>query len=391
VQGLVEGGMNVHVFGVRDRFSEADISQWHPVNVSIFNPTGPEKFGYSPGFLKELRAYQPHITHTHGIWFYPSIATHAYYRQTRSPYVISTHGMLDPWAIANSRWKKLIARFFYEGAHLRDARCLRALCESEANFMRRARLKNDIAIIPNGIDLPTGPPSGRPPWHSLVEPGKKVLLFLSRIHPKKGLPALIRAWASIQNGLGEPDRGSAREWVLAIAGWDQGGHEAELKKLASELGSCWIDARTATTENRASGAAATGSSIIFLGPQFHDAKAACYYHCDSFVLPSLSEGVPMVVLEAWGHRKPVLMTRFCNLPHGFRNAAAIEIGTSPETLAEGVRTLLLMTSKERADMGSRGYALAGERFTWARVTSQLRELYAWILGGGPKPACIADF
>ncbi len=391
VQGLAETGMDVHVFGVRDHFTKADIQAWHPVQVSAFEPTGPEEFGYSPRFLKELRRYEPHITHTHGIWVFPSIATNVYCRRTGFPYLISPHGMLDPWAIANSRWKKVIAHFLYEGAHLRGARCLRALCESEARSIRQLHLKNEIAIIPNGIDLPTAPSFGPPPWQGVVEPGRKVLLFLSRIHPKKGLPGLIRAWASIQSGWVGSSGGSPKDWVLAIAGWDQGGHEAQLKELASELGLVWTDIRTDLRRNGSKVATAKKSSVVFLGPQFNAGKSACYHHCESFVLASLSEGLPMVVLEAWGYSKSVLMTRHCNLSEGYENGAAIEIGTTPETVEQGLNRLLRMTPAERTEMGARGYALAAERFTWTRVTAQLKEVYDWILGGGSKPACMADF
>ena len=389
VKGLADTGMDVHVFGIKDQFTDADLPIWSPVPVSAFKPTGPERFGYSPRFVQGLNAYRPDVTHTHGIWLFPSIATNVHSRRARVPYVISPHGMLDPWAVANSRWKKAIAHFLYEGAHLREARCLRALCESEARAMRQLRLKNDICIIPNGIDLPTAPPSDPPPWHGIVEPGRKVLLFLSRIHPKKGLPNLIRAWASIQNGAAAPVNG-VEDWVLAIAGWDQGGHEAQLKELASILGLVWTE-MTNKPGNGAAKTAAQRSNLVFLGPQFGAAKAACYHHCHSFVLPSLSEGVPMVVLEAWAYSKPVVMTSFCNIPEGFDRGAAIDIETTPESIARGLNELLSMTRSERTEMGKRGYSLAAERFTWTQVTLQLKEVYDWILGGGAKPACIADF
>src|ERR1700690_2752582 len=85
---------------------------------------------------------------------------------------------------------------------------------------------------------------GNPPWAGHVEPGKKVLLYLGRIHPKKGLSNLLRAWKATLNS--QP---STNNWLLAIAGWDQGGHENELKQLASELGIQWSDAREHRTSN----------------------------------------------------------------------------------------------------------------------------------------------
>ena len=85
-----------------------------------------------------------------------------------------------------------------------------------------------------------------------------------------------------------------------IAGWDQGGHEAQLKELADSLGLGWADIREFPARRKQS----ESPSVVFLGPQFDRNKAACYAHCDVLVLPSLSEGVPMVILEAWTYAKP---------------------------------------------------------------------------------------
>ena len=244
VQSLADTGMEVRVFGTEDEHTAEDIGLWSPVQVKAFRPIGPHHFGYSPQFRRALEEFVPDLVHTHGLWVYPSIVTNQNRRRQGVPYIISVHGMLDPWAVRNSHWKKVIAHFFYEGAHLRDASCLRALCEAEARSLRQFGLTNPIAIIPNGIDLPTignrQSAIGNPPWHGFVEPGKKVLLFLSRIHPKKGLMNLLKAWA--QNRKSE-------EWVLALAGWDQGGHEDELKHLCDELWIAWKDIREHLTSN----------------------------------------------------------------------------------------------------------------------------------------------
>jgi poly(glycerol-phosphate) alpha-glucosyltransferase len=285
--------------------------------------------------------------------------------------------MLDPWALQNSRWKKKVVGWLFEQDHLRGARCLRALCASEAQSIRQLRLKNDIAVIPNGIDLPTGIDFSAPPWENFLEPGKKVLLFLSRIHPKKGLVNLLKAWAK---------NGKSEEWVLAIAGWDQGGHEAELKQLCKELFIPFADIRDQPPASKLQ----IPVSVVFLGPQFNAAKAACYHHCDAFVLPSFSEGLPMVVLEAWAYSKPVIMTPECNLPEGFQSGAALRAETTEASLAAGLNEFQRLTGAERMAMGSRAKNLVEERFTWLRVAQQLQEVQEWILGGGPKPDCLLD-
>lgn len=399
VQSRHWSGEAVKVFGLWDECADADLPAWNPVPVAAFKPGRPGMIGRSPGFLEELRAFAPDICHTHGLWAYPGIAATRYGRDTGRPCIVSPHGMLDPWALNNSRWKKKIAWALFEGAQLRGARCLRALCVSEARSIRQLGLKNDIAIIPNGIDLPENEnaetltsetltsgnakdESRNVPWQDFVEPGKKVLLFLSRIHPKKGLLNLLKAWsANRQSAIGNRQ---SDEWVLAIAGWDQGGHEAELKHLCTELQVPFADIRETKPAVRGQ------CSVVFLGPQFNEAKTACYRNCDAFILPSFSEGLPMVVLEAWAYSKPVLMTPECNLPEGFQASAAIEMAATETGIAGGLNELQRMSVADRQAMGSRARNLVEKHFTWERVGDQLQSVQEWILGGGPKPGCILD-
>jgi poly(glycerol-phosphate) alpha-glucosyltransferase len=287
--------------------------------------------------------------------------------------------------LKNSRWKKRLAYALFEREHLHGARCLRALCAAEARAIRQLGLQNDIAIIPNGVDLPemeNAETLKSVPWENVVEADKKILLFLSRIHPKKGLANLLKAWA--KNRKSEIGNQKSDEWILAIAGWDQGGHEAELKRLCAALEIPFADIREPVNGGR------QAASVLFLGPQFNVAKAACYHHCDAFVLPSFSEGLPMVVLEAWANAKPVLMTPECNLPEGFQAGAAIQLEPTETGVAAGLQELRRMSDTERNAMGQRARALVAERFTWPHIARQMESVHAWMLGGG-KPACFAGF
>src|SRR5476651_470783 len=126
-------GMDVKVFGLRDEFTDDDLAAWNPAPVAAFKPSWPKAIGRPHGFLEALNEFAPDICHTHGLWLYPSIAAKNYSRKNNRPYLISPHGMLDPWAMKNSRWKKQIAWRLFEQEHLGGARCLRALCMSEAN------------------------------------------------------------------------------------------------------------------------------------------------------------------------------------------------------------------------------------------------------------------
>ena len=122
----------------------------------------------------------------HGIWLHNSRICLNISKKRGIPYIVHPHGMLDPWAVNNSLWKKKLAGILYENEHLRTANCIRALCLSEVVAVRRYGLKNPICQIANGIDLPQIPVASPAPWHNGTESGKKILLFLGRIHPKKG-------------------------------------------------------------------------------------------------------------------------------------------------------------------------------------------------------------
>ena len=128
--------------------------------------------------------------------------------------------MLESWAVRNAMWKKRIAALLYENQHLRQAACLRALTEAEAQSIRSYGLSNPICVIPNGVDLP----DLRETNAKSQSANHKTLLYLGRLHPKKNISNLIRAW----NETFKSQRAGGDRWVLAIAGWDQGGYEGKL-------------------------------------------------------------------------------------------------------------------------------------------------------------------
>jgi len=359
VRGLAKAiastNADVQVFGIRDEQSAVDLQEWQPLSVQAFRPRV-RLWGYSNELVPAMLNADLDILSVHGLWKYCSVGSHRWHRHTGRPYVVHPHGMLEPWAVRNAMWKKRVAALLYENQHLRGAACLRALSEAEAQSIRSYGLTNPICVIPNGVDLPK-PNESNPETRAV---NQKTLLYLGRLHPKKNITNLIHAC----NETFKSHRGSGDDWVLAIAGWDQGGYESELKRIA------------------------TGASVVFLGPQFGADKSKCYRDCDAFILPSLSEGLPMAVLEAWSYAKPVLMTPDCNLPEGFEANAALRIGTTPEEIAAGLRVLREMSDNDRTQMGNRGRALVATRFSWSQIGEQMRAVYEWVLSGGAAPESV---
>lgn len=402
-------GVTVPVFGLHDRFSDADNPRWLPLVVDSSTVRGPEFFGYSPELKFKLAAANIDLLQVHGIWQYPSAAAVAWHRQTKRPYMISPHGMLDPWAVKNSHWKKMLAHLFYEGTHLRGAACIRALCESEAQAIRAYGLKNPICVIPNGIDVPgeedeelsvagcqlsdeeeeRQTTARKHHRQQTTDNGPRILLFLGRLHPKKGLVNALKAWAEVRGQRSEV--GGREDWQFVIAGWDQGGHEAGLKRLCTELGLAYDETPATLFTDNGQQTTDNSASVIFTGPTFGEQKDQLLRRASAFILPSFSEGLPMSVLEAWSYRLPVLMTDHCNLPEGFSADAALRIGTDVTSIAEGMRLLLRSPSSDLRSLGTNGHALVERQFTWRQIAAQMKEVYDWVLGGGEAPDCVRKF
>ena len=230
--------------------------------------------------------------------------------------------------------------------------------------MRQVCPQAPLVIIPNGIDLPrTDKPCPVAPWHSQVQ-GRKVLLFLGRLHIKKGLDELVTAVANLKKS----DPSWSKEWLVVIAGWGIDGYPENVARAVSDAG---LD-----------------ESIFMAGPVFGDIKRACMQHATAFILPSHSEGLPMSILEAWSYGLPVVMTDACNLPEGFAADAAIHITTEPTNIQQGLKRLTQENQLSLQAMGQRGRALVERSFTWDSVAERCDHVYRWCLGGGTPPECI---
>lgn len=382
-RGLAQiDSLQVETFGVADEYSADDLPQWRPVPVHQSAAFGPARFRYSPTMWRDIVAGRFDVLDSLSLWGYQAIVVNKVHARKRTPYVLAPHGQLDSWALRRSQWKKQLMLRLYAQKSLEKAACIHALNEAELHSIRQFGLRNPVCVIPNGIELPEigkrTAESRDTPWHEQIEHKRKVLLYLGRIHPKKGLVNLLRAWAATLNS--KPSE--INSWCLAIAGWDEVGHEAELKQLASELGLLFSDVRHQK-------AAVSGQwSVVFLGPQFGEDKKACYRACDAFILPSFSEGLPMTVLEAWAYGKPVVMTPQCNLPEGFVADAAISVDPTKESLEQGLMDLFHAPSSHLQALGNNGRKLVQERFSWPRIAEEMKTVYDWVLGGGSPPACI---
>jgi glycosyltransferase involved in cell wall biosynthesis len=354
-QTHLPGRCRVLAVGLEDAHAAEDLSRWRPVEVSPCRILGPQKFGYSPEMAAALGRLEADLLHLHGIWKYPSMAAVQWSRRTRRPYIVSAHGMLEPWALAQSKWLKRLATKLYQGQCLRHASCLRATSRLEYDSIRQAGYSNPVAVVPNGVELPRELPALR---KSRVSGTKRRALFLSRLHPKKGLLNLVTAWTNLR----------PKDWELLIVGPEEGGHSAELQAKVA--------------------AAGMQRDILFPGEAWGDARTRLYAGSDLFVLPSFSENFGLVIAEALSCEVPVITTRATPWQElqDLRCGWWIETGADP--LVRALREALSLPSHTLREMGRRGRQLIKSKYTWEPIGRQMLEVYEWMLGRREPPPCV---
>lgn len=331
------------VFGLEDRFSAKDRPRFGEGQVVHVPVVGPTQIGYAPGLIKALLDAQLDCLHVHGVWMYPSHAARRWREISGRASVISPHGMLDPWITGRGRWKKALARMGYERASWRTASAFHALTEREAEDVIRECGRTDSFVIPNaGPRVGPAISGGRPPR----------FLFLSRIHPKKNIAPLIAAWRELADDGLLP--GEAR---LTLAGW---GAPADVAALEAQL-------REAP------------ASLSFIGQCFGADKARELASARFVVLPSLSEGLPMTLLEAWAVGTPTLQSRECQLPEGFAAGAALDCGIDRATIKTALVRAINMSDTDWVAMAQAAQALASGPFSAERVAHQWGEAYARLI------------
>ena len=285
----------------------------------------------------------------------PNIYAGSIARRRRIPLVFSPRGMFSEWAMAFSRGRKRFAWWCLgQRGAAQAAACFHATSESEAQDIRRLGFRQPIAVVPNGVDLPeleAHPAPERSARHRV--------LFLSRIHPKKGIPILLRAWQSVERRY--PD------WELIVAGPDEIGHLAQVQALASELGL---------------------RRVAFPGPAYGDAKAALYRSADLFVLPTHSENFGMAIAEALAYGVPVITTTGAPWAGLEEHNCGWWIELSEGNLADALAYRHGPAPAQRAQMGRGGRLWMEQSFGWDRIASQMKSVYEWTLGSDPPPSCV---
>lgn len=329
------------------------------ISVESFEPIRwTHRFGVSWQLWRSLASETTDVIHVHGLWTFPSFACSRIHKTYGLPYVVSPHGMLDPWALRQSRLKKLVASALYQRDSLNRATWVHALNEAEKRSIRDFGVRAPVFVQPNGVTAL--------PESSIMRLAAnrnqritRTVLFLGRFHEKKGLAELIDAWRIARTS------GLTEGWRLRICGWSTNRYRAELLALvaAFEL---------------------TDSVSIEEGVN-SDGKRDLLENAHVFVLPSHSEGLPIAVLEAWAYGLPVVMTPACNLPEGYAERAALECSPHPESIAHALVAISNVADDERAEMGRRGHALVRRSYNPSRIAHAFADAYRWAIECSDTP------
>jgi glycosyltransferase involved in cell wall biosynthesis len=318
-----------------------------------FRRIGPEVLYYSPLLKRraEELVNEADVVHGHGLYVGTNYAFGQAARNIGKSLVYHVHGMFEPYILRRSRWKKRLVHWLFEDANFRQVRLWRALTQKEADQIRAVGITAPIVVAPNGLDLLEFEKPAqlsqfiRTPLVEKLPKDKLRLLFIGRLHPKKGLDMLLWAWAQLY-----PQH---KQWELVLAGPDEGEYGARLRQMAGGLG---IDSVT-----------------HFTGPVTGDVKKALLYSAELFVLPSYSEGFSMSLLEAMACELPVIATHACNFPEISLKEAGWECHPCRSCVLAVLERALNADSTERHQRGANARRLVQNNYAWPAVVTRLVE------------------
>ena len=302
-------------------------------NLSVEFKTMRQLFQYGMSISKK----DFDIIHLQHVWD-PYIHIMAFWAQVKGiPYVITPRGMLEPWIMNHNPWKKKLGMWLYQRKDLKMAKTIHATCEEEKKSVRNLGFKNPVHVIPNGIETNAG-------VAMKTDYGTKKIVFLSRIHIKKGLELLLDAWKKTEtNG-----------WQLEIAGE---GEKDYVKHLQNKI-----------SEERI-------SNVKFVGAMYGAEKWNFLKSGDICILPTYSENFGIVVAEALSVGVPVITTKGTPWQELQTENCGWWIELSVEQLEKTLADVIVTSSEELKKKGLNGMRLITERYRIESVAQGIIELY----------------
>jgi len=324
------------------------------VKLEFFpSPSGAGRF-LARGARRRLQPMvdQFDIIHLHGVWDTLIHAAGALAAERGKPFALTPHGMLDPWSLAQKRWKKRLALALGYRRMLNHAAFLHFLNADERDLVERLHLTSPTRVLPNGIFLQEFDPLPEKGAFRAAMPeiaGARLVLFLSRLHYKKGLDLLADAFAIVGREFADAH--------LVVAGPDDG-VKASLESQIARLG--------------------IADRVHLVGPIYAAQKLAALRDCDCFCLPSRQEGFSLAIIEAMACEAPVVITPGCHFPEVSDSRAGIVAELDAPAIAAAIATIL-RDPDAAAKMGKNGRELVVDRFTWPNIAGQMVDDYRQVV------------
>lgn len=292
-----------------------------------------------------LQQVHPDVVHVNCCWMPACALVQRWSQEQGYPVALTPHGMLEPWILhRHYLTKKLPALWLYQGRAIRSADCIHATAESEKANLLKLGYNKKVTVIPNGIDVEEI--AMKSDWTR-----KKTILFLSRIHVKKGIELLLAAFAGIKEKL--------QGYSLVVAGEGEPEYIAHLKELANKLG--------------------IGGQIKFPGGVYGESKWKLYRNADVFVLPTFSENFGLVVAESLASGTPVITTTGTPWQELETSHCGWWVTPDINALKEGLISFLHTSEGDLEQMGRNGRKLIEEKYSSKRMAQDLLKLYRNIL------------
>lgn len=354
---LQEYGVNVCVHGLHDEYTDLDLPLWDSLKPKVHAVIGPAKLGYSPTLYKGLIGSGASLAHVHALWSYSALAAATWCRKAKKPLLLSSNGYLDKWALSQSRWRKKAALRLGFDKVLKGASAIQVNSIEEAKCVRDLGLDAPIVMISNGVHLPKIASNASSTLSAVNRDNgqQKTLLFLGRIHEKKGVHLLVEAWAKLANNA------ALKDWRLSLVGFSraESSYELFIKNQVRNLG---ISSKVQCSEG-------------IYGAESDRVIASC----DAFILPSYSEGASIAVLRAWSHGKPAVITPECGFPDAIENGICLSISTSVDSIENGCLRLINLSDEDLIELGTRSRHWVEKKHSWAAVSKEVAKVYRWLI------------
>ncbi|MBQ4450369.1 MAG: glycosyltransferase [Prevotella sp.] len=351
VKGLVEFGVDVTLMTIRSKNMNVHALEGTTAGLKVLEPSFTRK-----EITRYLNDENFHLIQIQSMWDWPYHKVMVEARKLGIPYIVTPRGMLEPWSLSQKKWKKKLAWWLYQRNDVQKSVCVFTTAKMEAEHVTNLGITTCKAVIPNGIETDSYP------CKTSVDVVKKQVLFLSRVHVKKGIEVLFEAWKQIH-----PDY---EDWQLLVIGNGEAEYIHSLENRVECLG--------------------LKESIKILPPVFGNDKIQIYQESALFCLPSYSENFGMAIAEAMSCGTPVITTTNCpwNILNDTKTGWCIDLNV--DNLERALREALSMNPTELYDMGQKASKLIYENFDYRNVTRKTLKLYEWLLNGGEKPEFVYE-